>query len=239
MPRKPASPLPDTGSTSPNEGNYRQDIFRHDVDRQKYLELTRALCRRAAGADHGLLPDVESRPPYRARQVSASRVGLDAVPQWPLSRSGCMSLQERRGRFWQDRFYSCVLDEATSPRGPALRRTQPGPGGTGRTTPPTSNGLPRRRIPNTIARPNSSTSLNSPVATPPANGGRRSPCRNPNDELNALRLATKLGIRSDRPSFYRTWRPNSTWCFPAPPLAPRRAPQVPSPVFTSCRENVP
>ena len=91
-------------------GNYRREIFRHDGDRRKYLELL------AVYAE-------ERQIQIMGYSLMSNHVHLIALGKYPGAVSHWMRclnghyaqrmhfLEERRGRFWQDRFFSCALDE--------------------------------------------------------------------------------------------------------------------------------
>ena len=91
-------------------GNYRRVIFRHDGDRRKYLELL------AVYAE-------ERQIQIMGYSLMSNHVHLIALGKYPGAVSHWMRclnghyaqrmhfLEERRGRFWQDRFFSCALDE--------------------------------------------------------------------------------------------------------------------------------
>ena len=91
-------------------GNYRREIFRHDGDRHKYLELMGLYAeeRQIQIMGYSLMPN----------HVHLIALGKyqGAVSQWMRCLNGHYGqrmhfLEERRGRFWQDRFFSCTLDE--------------------------------------------------------------------------------------------------------------------------------
>jgi putative transposase len=110
MPRKPRFAPPGYWLHITQRGNYRQDIFRHSPDRAKYLKLL------AQYAE-------ERQVQILGYCLMSNHVHLIALGKYPNAISDwmrCLSghyaqqmhaLMEKRGRFWQDRFYSSVLDE--------------------------------------------------------------------------------------------------------------------------------
>ena len=110
MARKPRFAPPDYWLHITLRGNYRQDIFRHDGDRTKYLEL---LARYAE----------ERQIQVMGYDLMSNHVHLIAMGKYPHAISDWMRclnghfaqrmhfLKDLRGQFWQDRYYSCVLDE--------------------------------------------------------------------------------------------------------------------------------
>ena len=110
MARKPRFAPPGYWLHIVQRGNYRQDIFRNDADRQTYLHLLHRYAepRQIEIMGYCLMRD---------------HVHLVALGKYPHAISGWMRclnghyaqrmhfIQEVRGRFWQDRFDSCALDE--------------------------------------------------------------------------------------------------------------------------------
>lgn len=91
-------------------GDGQQEIFRHDGDRRKYLELL------AAHAEERQIQVMGYCLMSNHVHLIALGKYPDAISQWMRDLNGHyaqrMQAQEaRRGRFWHDRFFSCALDE--------------------------------------------------------------------------------------------------------------------------------
>lgn len=111
MARRPRFAPPGYWLHLTQRGNYRQEIFRHDQDRRRYLEL---LAHHAA----------ERQVQILGYCLMPNHVHLIALGKYPHAISHFMrclnghhaqrlhSLTETTGRFWQGRYHSTVLDES-------------------------------------------------------------------------------------------------------------------------------
>lgn len=110
MARKPRFAPPGYWLHITQRGNYRQSIFRDDGDRWKYLELLAVYA-------------AEWQVEIMGYSLMANHVHLIAMGKYPQAVANWMRclnghyaqrihfLEGRRGRFWQDRYFSCALDE--------------------------------------------------------------------------------------------------------------------------------
>lgn len=110
MARKPRFAPPGYWLHITQRGNYQQSIFRNDDDRRKYLELL------------GLYA-AERQVQIMGYSLMSNHVHLVAMGKYPQAVANWMRclnghyaqrihfFEGRRGRFWQDRYFSCTLDE--------------------------------------------------------------------------------------------------------------------------------
>lgn len=110
MPRTARIVVPDLPHHVTQRGNNRQEVFFVDDDRRMYLKLLAAQCRRDGVAvqgyclmsNHVHLIAVPSRADSLARAIGRTH--------W-LYTQYVNRLHRRSGHLWQNRFYSCAMDD--------------------------------------------------------------------------------------------------------------------------------
>jgi REP element-mobilizing transposase RayT len=131
VPRRPRVIIPGVAHHITQRGNNRQPVFLSNESRQFYLDL---LVRNAArhGArilgyclmdNHVHLAAIPDREDSLARTLGPTHSEYALF----LNRAG-----DRSGHLWQNRFFSCPMDESHLVTSPALHRTQPCACGDGR-----------------------------------------------------------------------------------------------------------
>ena len=180
-------------------GNYQQEIFRHDGDRQKYLELLAIYAERRQIQIMGYS--------LMSNHVHLIALGKypDAVSHWMRCLDGHYAqrmhfLEERRGRFWQDRFFSCVLDERHLRA--AMRYTELNPVRAGLVQDATDYKWSSAAAHTGLRRPAAFLNQDEFALRHTAGAWRRAlTAPQAQSELTALRLATRLGQPLGSPEF--------------------------------------
>lgn len=109
MARKPRFAPPNYALHVTQRGNYRQPVFFTDEDRDRFLDLLHdhADDRRVLVHGHTLMSNHIHLVVTGQKDGAVSRLMQHVTGQYAQYLHGRLN---RRGRLWQSRFYSCVLD---------------------------------------------------------------------------------------------------------------------------------
>jgi len=110
MPRLARVVIPGCAHHITQRGNNRQDVFFADDDRRAYLELLREQAERFGLSVEGYCLMVNHVHLIAAPRRSGSLAKAIGRTNWLYARY-VNRLHGRSGHLWQNRFYSCALDE--------------------------------------------------------------------------------------------------------------------------------